>query len=160
MAERPRVLHHLTTLTGHVAPTSRRDVSDHVVATLQAVVDADGGLIPAADVWVDIIRPPDALRRRPREGAAAFTIQDGREPGGLALATNVACWRQEEEDEAWEMAAVPPSAYTTGRPIVRPPLPWLVTTLLPGLATIERGRIGMLADLERCLAWALIETPI
>lgn len=150
-------LHHLTIDTGHLLATSRADVAEHVIAALQPLIDAEQGAVPATRLWLDLIRPlgPD---RRPRDGAAAFSLQVGR--GGRVAATNVVCWRAEIADEAWRLVQAPERAPLTGRVIRRPPVPWLATTLHPGVAELDEGEIMALADVERCLAWTLIETPL
>jgi hypothetical protein len=36
--------------------------------------------------------------------------------------------------------------------------PWLATLLFPGIASAAPADIGWMADFERCLAWALLES--
>lgn len=158
-------LHHLTIPTGHVAVTSRADVSNLVVDRLAALIDAEGGPVPEIDMYVDILRLIDHETRRPLDGIAAFTVQLGGRPGGRAVTSNIVCWADQLADQAWatvtDMSATGgeiPSL--TGRPITRPDLPWLSSTILPGLLDMPRHDIAALADFERCLAWALIEMPV
>lgn len=154
-------LRHLTIQTGHVAETSRADVSDRVLMQLQPLIDSYcGGLVPTTDLHVSVMRPGETDRARPIEGLAGFTIQQGW--GGPTLATNIVCWDDSLADQGWDMLCAPALSPVTGNPIVRPAgTPWLATTLhLDALAAAPRDTLQMLGDLERCLAWAIIETPL
>lgn len=41
-----------------------------------------------------------------------------------------------------------------------PAVPWLATTLMPGIASQSHERIVMLGDFGRCVAWAIIEAAV
>jgi hypothetical protein len=45
----------------------------------------------------------------------------------------------------------------TRAPVGPPPVPWLAVLTLPPLHALPVGTVLQLAELERCLAWALIE---
>jgi hypothetical protein len=150
-------LSHLTIETGHCAVTPRSDIADEIIMRLQPIIDEQGGLIKEAGIYIDIIRPLMASGR-PRDGAAAFTLQLGH--GGPALASNVVCWQSDMADEAWIMCGNPNRAPLTDQQIVKPNAPWLATMLLPAVVDAPHDAVRLLADLERCLAWTLIETSI
>lgn len=147
-------LTHLTMQTDHRIATSRLDVDDAVIAFLDPIIRGGGGVVPPG-FTVSMVRLVGA-DGRPTDGLAAFTVQMG--PGGRALANNVVCWRDAAADDAWTIATgggalLPPS----GRPDAPP---WLATMICDGLAVLPPDEIPMLADLERCIAWTLIEaTP-
>lgn len=149
-------LTHLTIEAAHAAQTSRSDVGDDIIAAVQPLIDAEEGEI--GGFWLDFIRPLGE-GRRPIDGAAAFTIQLGK--GGTALASCIVCWREEMARDAWRMVQAPATAPLSGRPVSMPTqTPWLAATLLMGAVRAPDEVVAMLGDLERCVAWALIETPI
>jgi len=147
------MLTHLTSTTGHVARTPRADVADEVIALLAPIVAAGGGQVPHTPEW--------HLDLWPEAGWAAFQLARGpasSEAGKRPYFMAVACWQEDVTPEAWAQAhklaqLAPPDQL----PADPPPLPWLSVTLLPAVLLLPRERIGMLGDLERCVAWTLVE---
>ena len=45
----------------------------------------------------------------------------------------------------------------TRAPDTRPAVPWLGVLLLPGMTAMPVETVAQLGDMERCLAWTLIE---
>ena len=71
----------------------------------------------------------------------------------------VACWRADREAEAWRQFRAIVAEFAGKLPDREPPdLPWLAVYVLPYTLTLPPETVTMLGDLERCLAWALIES--
>lgn len=149
---------HITLVTGHSAITARSDVSDEVLMRLQPIIDAESGVIVEAGVYIDLIRPLDTMTHKPLNGAAAWTIMHGLEPSSPPIAQCFVCWKSEFAAECWQRA----EAMQGASPHARMPkiTPWLAVVILPSIALASRETVAMLGDLERCLAWAIIETPL
>jgi hypothetical protein len=82
-------------------------------------------------------------------GAALFRLG---EPAAVVCGV---CWREDRAPATWgKLLAVVDIRGMRVPPVERPPVPWLAVMLMAALLpeTVER-----LADLERCIAWALIE---
>jgi len=156
-------LTHITIATGHSAVTARSDVAGEVLMRLQPVIDAESGSIPLAGVYLDFVRPLDPVTHKPRGGAAAWSILGGLKPPAPLLAQCVVCWDEDVAAECWEMVLHMQRA--TGMepsPRAKRPetLPWLAVVIAPGMASASHETVSMLGDMERCLAWVLIETPL
>jgi hypothetical protein len=155
-------LTHITLVTGHTAVTARREVRDEVLMRLQPIIDAEAGPVPEAGVYLDFIRPLDPKTHRPRDGAAAWSILGGLKPPAPLLAQCVVCWKDSISEECWgmiesmqEVSGLPASPRTK-----RPgKVPWLAVVLGAGIVSAPKNTIALLGDLERCVAWTLIETP-
>ena len=160
----PAILWHYTTNTGHVAETSRAAIDQHAIDILLPIVDAQEGDLLELNLGIDIMCPLDEQRRR-LPGAAYFQIGPAGErmtPTPYVMA--VACWRSEREADAWaqfyQVARIGADAWPD-RPamLAEPPdIPWLAVHLLPTITTLPPATLAVLGDLERCLAWALIES--
>ena len=91
---------------------------------------------------------PFAIGRRD-EGAALFRLG---EPAAVVCGV---CWREDRAPATWGklLAAVDIRGVrvATG---VRPPVPWLAVVLM---AALPPETVEWLVDLERCIAWVLIE---
>jgi len=157
-------LWHYTANTGHVAETSRDAVDQHAIDVLLPIVDAQEGDLPDLGIGIDIMTPIDAEHRRV-PGAAFFQI----EPAGERMSKTpyvmaVCCWRANREADAWaqfrQLAGIG-AEFWPDRPaaLAEPPdIPWLAVHLLPAIAALPPATLPILGDLERCLAWALIES--
>src|SRR3954451_13824393 len=91
---------------------------------------------------------PFAIGRRDG-GAALFRLG---EPAAVVCGV---CWREDRAPATWgKLLAVVDIRGVRVPSVRRPPVPWLVVVLVAALPpeTVER-----LADLERCVAWVLIE---
>lgn len=150
-------LAHITSTTGDIRMSPRAEVSTEVIAFLRPLIERGGGQIPHIPAWHLDFWP------RTAGGASVFQIAPRRasEPGGTnPYIMAVACWRADVSDDAWhqahELARLVP-----GVPVLLaetpPAVPWLVVTLFPGALALRPDRLPQLADLERCVAWALIE---
>lgn len=137
------VLQHVTMSTGNLVQSPRSGVQQETLDLLMPMLAAGHGV--AAGI------PFEIVRRQP--GSALLTI--GAPPGVLCGV----CWDQERSADGW--AAMLAATHESGMrslPAERPPVPWLaVTLLLPGAAAMSLETIMMLGDMERCLAWGLIE---
>lgn len=146
---RPLSLWHLTILTGHARRQSpRAEVDDRVLARLRPILDTSGGALWDSGWGVLVI-----------ERSADCAVYD-LSAEGIEVAR---CWLARaagEEDRLWREAAAMPSlpGVVPRKPARRP---WLAAGLLPDGMLLLRSRpqwMLELGDLERCVAWALIET--
>ena len=132
-------LAHLTMNTGDLVHSPRDRVPSGTVAWLAPIVAAGRG--EAAGI-------PFAIGRRV-EGAALFRL------GEPATAVCGVCWAEDRAPATWgKLLAVVDVRGVRVPPAEHPPVPWLAAVLLTALPpeTVER-----LADLERCIAWVLLE---
>ena len=158
------ILWHYTANSGHVAETSRDEVDQRVVARLLPIIDAQEGDLPEAGFGIDIMTPLDEHGHR-LPGAAFFQIQpQGERMPKTPYVMAVCCWRADREAGAWQQfrqiaeigaAALPNRPATLAEP---PDIPWLAVNVLPAAMLLPAADIPVLGDLERCLAWALIES--
>jgi hypothetical protein len=148
-------LWHGTMGSGHVLEQERPP--GHVLAALGPLVRAGGGAVPGMDDgWrCRITRAP---------GAALFDLAG---PGDVVCVLGGVAWSEEGEAGLWprlERAYLDVSDAMLAKGLdagsaapMRPAhLPWCVVVLLPGVALVPPVAVGMLGDLERCLAWAII----
>jgi hypothetical protein len=131
---------HLTVSTGRVRRSRRSEVHDEIVSALRPLVETGGGPIPGCAGY-DV-----AITRNGRD--VLFTVTQAGFPVvtcGLAVKDAASVWRA--------LLALMPAA---GK--VEPPaeMPWLVVAFHEGAPNPD---LYWIADFERCLAWALIETP-
>lgn len=130
---------HLTLNTGHIRVSPRNEVSNDVIAALQPVVRAGGGLLPG---------PPGYRMTIDREGRnAVYTIY--RIDDGGATAPLVTCTLAQEAS----MRTMTMSVQGMAMPVR---YPWLAVEI-HGSALADPESIGWLGDLERCIAWTIIE---
>lgn len=158
-------LWHLTLNTGHVAATSRDEVTQPVIDRLLPLIDTEGGPVPGMPgMSVDIHRPIDEPRGVARRGAAFFQIDPPEATQGskTPMIMAVACWREDIAEEAWGMlrlvAGAHPTLVAPGVLDAAPSLPWLAVLVLPWITAVDRRDQEALGDLERCLFWALVES--
>jgi hypothetical protein len=138
----PPILTHLVVNTGILLPSPKGQAGPEAVQTLAPMVAAGRGE-PAGIPFVVTHRG---------EGVASFEL--GRPPAELGTV----CWSVTRSAEAWPRVLRTMRAEAATRPPVDPPpVPWLAVLTLPPLHALPVGTVLQLADLERCLAWALIE---
>lgn len=150
---------------GHVETSHRIEVDVRALDHLLPLLDAGQGPVPGAPGWhLAVSRPADA-QGVPRPGAAM--IQVGKAPGWsrYPVIIGIACWRDEMQHEAWAQVnagygALEEPLRVLGLWTMLPPLPslpWVATWATPWVAMADPTLSGMLGDLERCVAWALID---
>lgn len=136
------VLQQVTMTTGNVVQSPRSGVEQGTMDLLRPMLREGRGV--AAGI------PFDIARRQP--GSALLTI--GSPPGELCGV----CWDHARSVDGWAaMLAATQAVGMKSLPAEPPPVPWLAVTVLPGILTMGHEVIGMLGDMERCLAWGLIE---
>src|SRR4051794_35672025 len=125
--------------TGDLVHSARDRAPPETLARLMPLVAAGRG--EAAGV-------PFAIGRRDG-GAALFRLG---EPAAVVCGV---CWREDRAPATWgKLLAVMDIRGVRVLPVGRPPVPWLAAVLLAAMPpeTVER-----LADLERFIAWVLLE---
>lgn len=146
-------LQFITMNTGHTIPSKRSDVADEVVALIASSLDRDGTLIDGWRITVEI-----------DNGYAKFCAG----ADGIELALCVVCWQAARSPAVWQAMCDTAEVKALASPgaVHNPPhVPWLAATILPsaGDYTARFGalkaaeRLFALGDLERCVAWTLIE---
>ena len=118
------------------------------------------------------MRAPQKSQRRDLEFFAVSLVADPLEfysaasgnAAGIASSyvMAVACWRADREADAWrqfcDLVDIGGKLWQHAQDREPPDLPWLAVHLLPYIAALSPETLMMLGDLERCLAWALIES--
>lgn len=144
-------LHHLTLNTGHLAVSGESDVDLlRVAPVLGPRIQAGGGAVPGTKVTLEIPPVPAGF---------IFTL---RSADGHPVCLNSVAWDEASAAASWppvqslylEMTETAPTLLALGvaAPEMPVSVPWLTTLLLPGIAGLNRDQIGMLGDLERCIA--------
>lgn len=148
----PTSLVHYTLNTDHTTVSHRIDVSDEIIRLLAPVVRTGVRLVPRLEeyqLWV--VESP---------GAAVFTLM--RRDDELLIHCALA-WTETGAQEAWQglkqiyeyafddLHAKPEASIPTR-------LPWLSAVLFPGCAQLSPEQMYMMDDLERCIAWTILET--
>jgi len=122
---------HIILNSGDARISPRSEVSDDTIAMLKPVVAAGGGEV--AGLYITM------------EGADIFTL------GWQANVPAVRCYLAKQPNPAlWTQ---------TGGQGSEPTGTWLAVRLLPGALLCTTDQIMMLGDAERCIAWAILETP-
>jgi len=135
-------LAHLTMNTGDLVRSSRDQALPRATEWLARAAAAGRG--EAAGI-------PFVIDRR-GEATALFHIG---EPSAVVCGV---CWREDRAPAAWgALLAVVDIQSIRMAPVRRPPVPWLVVVLMPALAVLPPERLIQLGEMERCLAWCLIE---
>lgn len=150
-ADPPRDLWHVTLTTGHGRRSPRSEVVDDIIAALRPVIRRDG----------DIGGLHFAVLRELLDGRvmhATYTIGPvGKSPAVYCTL----CCMDIMHESAWRGAlehyARNPVQTATGT-LVEPPVPWLAVEMLPGATECTPDELQIIADAERCLAWALMES--
>jgi hypothetical protein len=135
----PTTLHHLALPAGLGRQSYAAEISAPVLRDVLAIVRAGRGNLEGLEV---VLRPPAWC-------GCFWTL--GR-PSGLVAVECVLCWHAAASSKAW--AAVRAAA---PRGVLEPPVPWLVTTLLPAAAKILSAELqAVVGRVARSVAWALI----
>jgi hypothetical protein len=143
-------LNHYTLTSGHNRLTDRGEVADEVVEVLRPIVAGGSGDLPGG-LGLRLI-----LTAGESAGGWLYTIYRGDMPlvtCGLAMTPTAA-------SELW------PHLLEVGKVVgflllpKPPPVPWLSVATLPGLAFVGKEVRDFVGDLERCIAWALLDTGI
>jgi len=137
-------LSHYTLNTGHGRLTDRCEVADDVLDFLRPIVEAGGGELPGG------LR---VMLTRGDQGGHMFTVYQGE----LPLVTCGLAVDGDQGTELWPALLSLAEQLRLPRPKRAPPVPWLSVVILPGLGLVDRDTAMAVADLERCLAWAIIE---
>lgn len=145
---RDRYLQHVTLDTGHVRRSPRSEVRDDIVAMLGDWIGRmlAGETVSAGDVGI-------VLTAQARGRCLVVEVAESRTLDPLAtigIGAHSRCgsplWRELHAD-----------ARATATSPDRPPVePWVAARLRPDLQQ-HLGLADVIADLERCLAWAWIE---
>jgi hypothetical protein len=122
---------HITLNSGDARISSRSEVSDDTIAMLKPVVAAGGGEIAGLHILM--------------EAANVFTL------GWEADTPAVRCYLAKQPNPALWKQAGGQGSEPTGT--------WLAVRLLPGALQCTTDQVMMLGDAERCIAWAILETP-
>ena len=141
-------LAHLTLNTGHLRNSPAHEVSPEVIDCLAPLVQAGGGPIPQCPGWSCKITC-DAT-------GAFFEFSQGQIP--CIHCTLV--WDAKEADELWSCASRSVFTVAAGISTKMPTtLPWLaVNLLLPSFIMCYATDLAVMGDLERCLAWTILQT--
>ncbi|WP_457797656.1 hypothetical protein [Methylocystis sp. S23] len=141
-------IEHITILTGSARISRRSEVSDDIVDHIRAAIAAGG------DLWDTGWRV--RLHQAP-EGCWVYELESAGEP----VVTCVLCADPERSAEMWEAAS---RIGTLPGTVLHPPtqIPWLAAAIAPSAALLsDTHRLVSLmreaGDLERCVAWALLE---
>ncbi|NQT40270.1 MAG: hypothetical protein HQ581_22445 [Planctomycetes bacterium] len=86
-------------------------------------------------------------------GSHLFTVHREEAP----LVTCGLAVDEEQVAEVWPLSVGMAYHLKLPRPRRAPPVPWLCVVTSPGLALADRITAMAVADLERCLAWAILE---
>jgi hypothetical protein len=160
--DRMQSINYITINMGHSLLTARSDVRDETLWKLQPLIDADGGPVPWLGFYLDITRPVDPMTYRPIGETASWSILRGLKQPAPLITKSVACWSDACSQDAWGSAMM--YHRTLGVPLhpkLKKPaeVPWLATALYSGLKGLPKETIARLTNFNRCVAWAIIETP-
>ena len=135
-------IEHITITTGATRMSPRSEVAPTIIARLRHAIRIRTPLYG----WT-IVREASA------EGTHVYRL----EHGGAAVARCWLCTSAAASDATWEAAA----AHVADERVVlhRPRgTPWLAAALLPGALQVSPDVLMQAGDLERCVAWALLES--
>jgi hypothetical protein len=139
-------LNHYALITGHGRLTDLCEVADDVVEVLRPIV-AHGGDLPGG-LGLRLL-----LSTEKRTGGWLYTIKQRNVPlvtCGLAIT-------QPAADELWPHLLDVAKVVRLPVSVKQPPIPWLSVAILPGIARAGRKIADLFGDLERCVAWTLID---
>jgi hypothetical protein len=136
-------LHHISLNTAHLAVRSLLDIGRNNFHELRPLVRNGGGTIAGIPFMVD-----------QRDHGTIFALR----PSGLVAVAGVVCWSEKHSPDAWLAAlALHAAAGYETMPEFAPPIPWLaVSRDSEGLTELNVETMGMLDDIEHCLASAII----
>ncbi|MCC7376985.1 MAG: hypothetical protein IT581_20160 [Verrucomicrobiales bacterium] len=159
------MLLHLTMNSGDLTTTTAADVDlATVMPVLEPLISSGKGSVPGTELTVTITLV---------DGSAAFTFWGGaRHPQNSTqkptpIATCLLAWKSEAEQAAWsEVEKLYFVVSEAGGGVMlkagsampsRPgKLPWLSVVVMPGMVFMSRDTVGMIGDLERCMAAAIL----
>lgn len=156
-------LYHLSMNTGHVAETPRSSVERLTIDLLRPLVVGFGGPIPMPGAWSMFCTVLHGIGST-KEAHAHFTLSRASKP----IINGAVCWAETTADRtmAWTTLrdSYEPVRKTLPVTIARPATslppsksPWLAVWMTAEIAHVPTYEIGMLGDLERCLAWTFID---
>lgn len=135
---------HYTLNTGHGRLTDRSEVSEETIELLRPVVRAGGGRLPVG--FRVVMSPGEA-------GGWLYTIYQREIP----VATCGLARTEEQSREVWPYLVDLAERMVLPRPKRAPSVPWLSVVVLPTAGMIDRETLMATADLERCIAWTILE---
>ena len=147
MMTRPRAIEHITINTGAARMSPRSEVADASIALIRAALAGDGRLSVTGWRVVRLPTPP------------AGAIYDLHHDDAGHVARCWLCLDAAASDAMWEAATAvaPDERARVNRPRGTP---WLAATVLPDAMprlVLQPQLLGQAGDLERCVAWAIIE---
>lgn len=154
-----KCINHLLALDGH-RPLGEPSLA-HVTLNTGNIVHS-----PRSGVWPETMAllAPMIADGRGSPGGVPFLVAERSEAAALvmlcdppAVACGV-CWSEERSTAAWQALIQLGAASGLRRvPDHIPAVPWLGVVVLPTALLLDPATLMSLGDLERCLAWALIE---
>ena len=153
---------HLTINTGHSRVSSRGEVFAEAIEALRPLVIAGQGVVPHL--------PPYKITITREPGCAVYTISH---PEYGPLITGALCYQRERRDYAWQVierlyldttevalkAGIPASDSIMEMPPCPASEPWLAVVIIGAAYLTADTFLQWVGDLERCLAWTIMETP-
>lgn len=141
----PTHIEHLTLTTGHTRSSPRSEVADDIVEILKPLVASGAGVLGDTGWSFGMEHGP---------GSCCYVIFHGSH----RIATCYLAWTPEGAAAVWPLAAS--LANETGADT--PPGPpahvaWLAVILMPEVMNVSLDVIMEAGDLERCIAWTVIE---
>ncbi len=146
-----RYLHHVTLTTGHSRRSWRHEVDPTIIARLADLLECarheSRALIP-------YLVPPCWLYLDETASCALMTVrlEDDVPLITLVVASHAVCGAQ-----LWHLLHETAQGPLATRTEDRPNEPWCGVRIEVGASSVPLKTIAMLADLERCLAWAWLE---
>lgn len=152
-------LAHYTINTGHTRLSPAEEVSDQTLNMLFPLISTGGGQLPDpfGKYRVTIVKTP---------GGATFDISNTDPSSPTPLVLCALCWSAGAAPAIWKEIE---KAYLNltdihldliGKAVPRIPqhIPWLTVLTFP-FCMLFLDSVTWLADLERCLAWAIMRNP-
>lgn len=144
-------LNHITLSTGHLARTSRADVSDDTIKALQPWLKAT------------IAHQADYPLPGPLGVRDGFVMSASLQGGGLVchvgqvdtgpLVSFGVAARSRQSGELWAWLC---AQYGSADALTAPSVPWCAVALHPGFLH-QPGASAWIGDFERCVAWTWLE---
>jgi hypothetical protein len=138
-----KTIAHLTLLTGHLRESPRKEVYRETIDLLKPYVVSAGGEIADTGWTVGMIQGA-------APGSCAFTLNHS----GLWLVTCYMAWTTSADAPMWEIV----KQRTTTSTRKPKSVPWLAVHLMPSATQVAPQVLMQAGDLERCIAWTVIET--
>jgi hypothetical protein len=153
-------INHVTLQTGHCAHSDRSEVRDDVLALVAPWL---AGIINSGNLHPMPVQELSHLSARATvdHGCLLLTVFAPSGPfiagqahhgKDIPLITLAVAQRSRQGAELWPMLI---EAFSASPKTKKPEEPWLAVALQPGLIAY-RAEAAMLADFERCVAWAWI----